>query len=54
MAKEIKIKWLAEPEAKVYQAATSYLNLLYEDSTLKTLVKKLKKAHFRIQCQRCY
>jgi hypothetical protein len=44
MAKKIEIKWLAEPEVKDYPAAASYLDLLYDAATVKTLVKKLKKA----------
>jgi hypothetical protein len=40
----IEIKWMAEPEAKNYPAAASFLNLLYDDITVKALVKKLKKA----------
>jgi hypothetical protein len=37
-------KWLPEPEDKDYPAAASYLNLLYDETTVKALVKKLKKA----------
>jgi hypothetical protein len=38
-----EIKWLQEPEDKDYQSAVSYLNLLYNEITVKALVKKLKK-----------
>jgi hypothetical protein len=37
-------KWLPEPEVKDYLAAASYLNLLYDETTVRTLVKKLRKA----------
>jgi disulfide oxidoreductase YuzD len=36
--------WLPEPEEKDYPAAASYLNLLYNKTSVKTFVKKLKKA----------
>jgi hypothetical protein len=42
MVKEVEIKWLAEPEAKDYPAAASFLNLLYDAATAKAFVKKLK------------
>jgi hypothetical protein len=38
------IKWLTDPEDKNYPAAASYLNLIYDEATVKALVKKLKKA----------
>ena len=44
MDKQIKIKWLPEPEDKNYPAAESYLGLLYDEKTVKTIVSKLKKA----------
>jgi hypothetical protein len=43
MAKEVEIKWLAEPDVKDYPAAASFLNLLYDAAAARTLVKKLKK-----------
>jgi disulfide oxidoreductase YuzD len=50
MKNTIEIKWLAEPEDKDYSAAESYLNLLFKETTVKDLVKKLKntsKAQFK-------
>lgn len=44
MGNHTEIKWLPEPEAKNYPAAVSYLTLLYDDATVKALVKKLKRA----------
>jgi hypothetical protein len=44
MVKQIKIKWLPEPEDKNYPAAESYLGLLYNDTTVKTIVSNLKSA----------
>lgn len=44
MSKQIEIKWLQEPEEKDYTAAESYLGLLYDEKTIKTIVSKLKKA----------
>jgi hypothetical protein len=38
------IKWLPEPEEKNYPAATSYLNLHYDDATVEAIVIKLKNA----------
>jgi hypothetical protein len=42
MGKQIEIKWLPEPEEKDYPAAESYLNLLFENKTVKDIVRKLK------------
>ena len=42
MGKNIEIKWLPEPEEKDYPAAASYLDLHYDKSDVKSLVKKLK------------
>jgi disulfide oxidoreductase YuzD len=39
-----EIKWLSEPEEKDYPAAASYLSLLYNKTSVKTFVKKLRKA----------
>jgi hypothetical protein len=40
-----EIKWLPEPQDKDYPSAASFLNLLYDDATVKILIKKLKKVH---------
>ena len=39
-----KIKWLDEPEEHDYQAARSYLNLIYDESTAAHYAQKLKQA----------
>ena len=44
MSKQIEIKWLQKPEEKDYTAAESYLGLLHDEKTVKTIVSKLKKA----------
>lgn len=44
MTKQIEIKWLSEPEEKNYPAAESYLFLLHDEKSVKTIVSKLKKA----------
>lgn len=44
MAKQIKIKWLPEPEDKNYPAAESFLGLLYNDTKVKKIVSNLKSA----------
>lgn len=44
MSNHTVVKWLPEPEDKDYPAAASYLNLLYDETTVKGLIKKLKKA----------
>jgi hypothetical protein len=44
MEKQIKIKWLQEPEEKDYPAAASYLSLLYDPKTVNTITGKLKAA----------
>ncbi len=44
MKSEIKVPWLAAPEAHDYPAAFSYLNLIYDDATAKIFVGKLKSA----------
>ena len=38
-----EIKWLTETEDKNYPAAASYLNLFFNETTVKAFVKKLKK-----------
>ena len=38
------IKWLSEPEEHNYPAALSYLTLLYDETTAKTYVERLKRA----------
>ena len=47
MGENIDISWLSEPEEKDYPAAESYLGLLYDDRTVKTLVEKLRNASVR-------
>jgi len=45
MAKDTAtIKWLSEPEDHNYPAALSYLCLLYDETTAKTYVERLKRA----------
>ena len=44
MSKKVEIKWLSEPEAHDYQAALSYLSLLYDELTATTHADKLKRA----------
>ena len=43
MKNTIEIKWLTGPEDKDYSAAESYLNLLFNETTGKDLVKRLMK-----------
>ena len=42
MVKQINIKWLPQPEDKNFPAAESYLGLLYNDTTVKSIVSNLK------------
>jgi len=42
MEKRAEIKWLQEPEEKDYPAAESYLELLYDTMTVKSITSKLK------------
>ncbi len=44
MLKNVKIRWLGEPEKQDYPAALSYLSLIFERSVAKACVKKLKRA----------
>ena len=44
MSKKVEIKWLSEPETHDYQAALSYLCLLYDEQTATTHADKLKRA----------
>jgi len=45
MAKDTAtIKWLSEPEDHNYPAALSYLSLLYDETTARAYVEKLKRA----------
>jgi hypothetical protein len=41
--KELKIKWLDEPEEHDYPAAESYLKLLFDDKTVAFLLESLKR-----------
>ena len=42
--KNVEIKWLKEPENHDYPAAKSYLSLIYDESSARAKVKKLKRA----------
>ena len=44
MSKQIKIKWLSQPEEHDYPAALSYLTLIHDEKTAAGLVSKLKQA----------
>jgi hypothetical protein len=44
MSRIVKIKWLGVPENQDYQAALSYLCLIYKESTAKAFAAKLKRA----------
>jgi hypothetical protein len=44
MAKEIEIKWLAEPEDHDYPAAGTYLGLLYDKPAAARYVARLRRA----------
>ena len=44
MGKRGEIRWRKEPEEHDYPAAESYLNLIYDDATVKRLVQKLRRA----------
>ncbi len=44
MSKNVKIKWLSEPEKQDYPAGLSYLSLIYKRPIAKAYVKKLKRA----------
>ena len=44
MGKTFKIKWLEEPEEHDYPAASSYLNLVYDDKATRRIVNALKRA----------
>ena len=44
MKKPTPIQWPPEPEPHDYPAAGSYLNLIFDDATVATMVKKLKRA----------
>jgi hypothetical protein len=44
MSKQIKIKWLSQPEEHDYPAALSYLTLIYDERMAARLVGELKKA----------
>jgi hypothetical protein len=44
MSKKTEIKWMAEPEKHDYQAAKSYLSLIYKERIAARLVRKLRRA----------
>jgi hypothetical protein len=44
MDKELKIKWLDEPEEHDYPAAESYLKLFFDDKSVVSLLEKLKRS----------
>jgi hypothetical protein len=44
MSKDIKIKWLSEPEEHDYPAAMSYLCIIYDEQTASNFVKNLRSA----------
>ena len=44
MGKEIRIKWLPEPEEKDFLAAESYLALIHECKDVEKIVARLRKA----------
>ena len=44
MQKDLKIKWLDEPEEHDYPAAESYLKLLFDDKVVVSLLEKLKRS----------
>ncbi len=44
MANIKKLAWLDEPDDHDYQAAHSYLSLIYDENTVSGIVEELKKA----------
>lgn len=44
MSKTVTIRWLPKPAAHNYPAALSYLLLLRDDRTARSLVRRLKRA----------
>ena len=44
MTKQTKIRWLAKPEKHDYPAAFSYLCLIYDRKTARSIVRRLEKA----------
>jgi hypothetical protein len=44
MGKKLKGRWLDEPNEDDYAAAESFLNLIYDEQSSASFVKKLKKA----------
>src|SRR5215831_2639802 len=44
MQKDLKIKWLDEPEEHDYPAAKSYLKLLFDEKTVVSLLERLKRS----------
>jgi disulfide oxidoreductase YuzD len=43
-SRNVEIIWLSNPEEHDFPAARSYLSLIYDDLTVKSLVKRLKRA----------
>jgi hypothetical protein len=44
MGKKLKGRWLDEPNEDDYAAAESFLNLIYDEQSSASLIKKVKKA----------
>ena len=44
MGKKFKGRWLDEPNEDDYAAAESFLNLIYDEQSSASLIKKVKKA----------
>ena len=44
MSKNVRIRWLSEPEKQDYPAALSYLSLIYTGPIAKAYIEKLKRA----------
>jgi hypothetical protein len=44
MDQKVEIKWLPEPANDTYEAAKTFLNLLYKTKKFRRWVKRLKKA----------
>src|SRR5882724_2169817 len=44
MSKKVTVRWRTKPEDHNYPAADSYLSLLYDERTVRKLVKRLQRA----------